>query len=182
MQIVVTEFLSIDGVMEDPRWTFEFSRGAEGDRFKWDELFGAEALLLGRVTYQGFAAAWPSMCSDDFGQRMNSIEKYVVSSTLTDAEATWGPTTILRGDIANELEALRRRPGGVLLVEGSAQLVGELANRDLVDQYRLMVFPIVLGAGRRLFPAAAAQPQRLTLVSSAVVGDGVLTLTYERSR
>src|SRR5580700_6042252 len=106
-RIVVTEFMSLDGVMEEPRWTFDFDRGEEGDKFKFDELFEAESLLLGRVTYQGFAAAWPSMGHDDFGKRMNSIHKYVVSSTLTDGEAAWGSTTVLRGDALEEIAALR---------------------------------------------------------------------------
>ena len=102
-RIVVTEFVSLDGVMEEPRWTFQFERGPDGAKFKFDELFDSEALLLGRVTYQGFAQAWPSMGTDDFGKRMNSIRKYVVSSTLTDAEATWGETTVIRGDVATEI-------------------------------------------------------------------------------
>src|ERR1700726_4062976 len=98
-RIVVTEFVSLDGVMDEPRWTFEFDRGKEGDQFKMDELFAAEALLLGRVTYQGFAAAWPSMGHDEFGKRMNSIQKYVVSATLTDSEASWTNTKVVRGDV-----------------------------------------------------------------------------------
>jgi dihydrofolate reductase len=133
-RIVVTEFVSLDGVMEEPRWTFEFDRGDAGNKFKWDELFGCEALLLGRVTYQGFAAAWPSMNADDFGKRMNSIHKYVVSSTLTDGEATWGSTTVLRGDVVTEITELRSQPGGDLLVEGSADLVHALAQFGLVDE------------------------------------------------
>src|SRR5579863_7956265 len=120
-RIVVTEFMSLDGVMEEPRWTFDHDRGPEGDQFKCDELFEAEALLLGRTTYQGFAAAWPSMGHDDFGQRMNAVEKYVVSSTLSDDEADWGPTTVLRGDAAAEVSALKEQAGGTLLVEGSAR-------------------------------------------------------------
>src|ERR1700732_4425060 len=102
-RIVVTEFVSLDGVMEEPRWTFDFERGKEGDQFKYEELFDAEALLLGRVTYQGFAAAWPNMGADDFGQRMNSIPKSVVSSTLPASEAAWGDTTVLSGDVAAEV-------------------------------------------------------------------------------
>ena len=116
-KIVVTEFMSLDGVMEEPRWTFDFDRGKEGDQFKYEELFDAESLLLGRTTYQGFAAAWPNMGGDDFGQRMNNIHKYVVSTTLADSEATWGPTTVLRGDVAAEVQALKDQPGvGVDLV------------------------------------------------------------------
>src|ERR1700719_2788215 len=137
-KIVVTEFVSLDGVVEEPRWTFEFDRAAEGDKFKYDELFEAEALLLGRVTYEGFAAAWPSMGNDEFGQRMNGIEEYVVSSTLDDDEATWGPTTVIRSDVVDEIARLKSQPGGNLLVEGSAQLVQTLIAHDLVDEYRLM--------------------------------------------
>ena len=176
MRIVVTEFVSLDGVMEEPRWTFDFDRGKEGDQFKYEELFDAESLLLGRTTYEGFAAAWPNMDGDDFGQRMNRIHKYVVSSTLADGEATWGPTTVLRGDVAAEVAALRNQPGGNLLVEGSAQLVHALVQHDLVDEYRLMVFPVILGRGRRAFPDTMPEPARLTIADSRTVGSGVLVL------
>ena len=177
-RIVVTEFVSLDGVMEEPRWTFDFDRGKEGDQFKYEELFDAESLLLGRVTYQGFAAAWPGMGHDDFGQRMNNIHKYVVSSTLTDAEATWGPTTVLRdGDVAAEVAALKAQPGdGNLLVEGSARLVHTLAQHGLVDEYRLMVFPVILGEGKRTFPDSMPAPAKLTITNSRTVGSGVLLL------
>jgi dihydrofolate reductase len=176
-RIVVTEFMSLDGVMEEPRWTFQFDRGQEGDAFKFDELFASEALLLGRVTYQGFAQAWPSMGTDDFGKRMNSIPKYVVSSTLTDAEAAWGPTTVIRGDAAAEIAKLKDQPGGDLLVEGSAQLVHTLVQHDLVDEYRLMVFPIILGSGKRVFPDAMPAPATLALSEAKTVGSGVQLLT-----
>jgi dihydrofolate reductase len=178
-RIVVTEFVSLDGVMEEPRWTFEFDRGPDGDRFKYDELFASEALLLGRITYQGFAQAWPNMGQDDFGQRMNNIPKYVVTSTLTDAEATWGPTTVIRGDIVAEIAKLKAEPGGDLLVEGSSQLARTLTARGLVDDYRLMVFPIILGSGKRLFPAEMNEPARLALTSSKTINDGILLLTYQ---
>jgi dihydrofolate reductase len=178
-RIVVTEFVSLDGVMEEPRaWTFQFDRGEDGDRFKSEELFGAEALLLGRVTYQLFAAAWPAMDGDEFGKRMNSIPKYVVSSTLSDSEASWGTTTVLRGDVVAEMAALRSQPGGDRLVHGSAQLVHTLAQHGLVDEYRLMVFPIVLGAGERLFPDAMPDPTELILTEAKTTGSGVLLLTY----
>jgi dihydrofolate reductase len=176
-RIVVTEFMSLDGVMEEPRWTFQFDRGQEGDKFKVDELFASEALLLGRVTYQGFAQAWPSMGTDDFGKRMNSIPKYVVSSTLTDAEAAWGPTTVIRGDAAAEIAKLKDQPGGDLLVEGSAQLVHTLVQHDLVDEYRLMVFPIILGSGKRVFPDTMTDPATLALSEATTVGSGVQLLT-----
>jgi dihydrofolate reductase len=176
-QIVVTEFMSLDGVMEEPRWTFDFERGPEGDAFKYDELFDAGALLLGRVTYQGFAAAWPDMGGDDFGQRMNSIPKYVVSSTLSDEDASWGPTTVLRGDPVEEVERLRGGFDGSLLVEGSAQLVHTLVKHDLVDEYRLLVFPVVLGAGKRAFPDQMPHPAKLEVTGARTVGTGVQMLT-----
>jgi dihydrofolate reductase len=177
-RIVVTEFVSLDGVMEEPRWTFQFERGPDGAKFKFDELFDSDALLLGRVTYQGFAQAWPSMGTDEFGQRMNRIRKYVVSSTLTDAEATWGDTTVIRGDVATEIARLKAEPGGDLLVEGSCQLAQTLIQHGLVDEYRLMVFPIVLGAGQRLFPDTMPEAAKLTLADSKTDADGVLLLTY----
>jgi dihydrofolate reductase len=181
-RIVVTEFMSLDGVMEEPRWTFQFDRGEEGDKFKVDELFGSEALLLGRVTYQGFAQAWPSMGGDDFGQRMNNIHKYVVSSTLTDSEATWGPTTVVRGDVAAEVAAIKDQPGGDLLVEGSARLVHTLAQHGLVDEYRLMIFPVLLGQGKRVFPDVMPAAARLTITDSRTVGSGVLLLNLTPDR
>jgi len=180
-RIVVTEFMSLDGVMEEPRWTFDFERGEAGDRFKYEELFDADALLLGRNTYDGFAAAWPSMGDDDFGRRMNEIAKYVVSSTLSEADAQWGPTTILRGTVADEVARLRQQFGGTLLVEGSAQLVHALAQADLVDAYRLMVFPVLLGAGKRVFPPEMPASRRLELVDQVVDGTGVMMLRYERA-
>ncbi len=160
-RIVLTEFISLDGVIEEPRWTFQFERGPDG-----------------RVTYQGFAQAWPSMGTDDFGKRMNSIPKYVVSSTLTDAEATWGPTTVIRGDVVAEITKLKAQPGGYLLVEGSSQLARTLIQHGLVDEYRLMLFPIVLGAGKRLFPAEVNETATLALTDAKPDLDGVMLLTY----
>jgi dihydrofolate reductase len=177
-RIVLTEFISLDGVIEEPRWTFQFERGPDGGKFKFDELFASEALLLGRVTYQGFAQAWPSMGTDDFGKRMNSIPKYVVSSTLTDAEATWGSTTVIRGDVVAEITKLKAQPGGDLLLEGSSQLAQTLIQHGLVDEYRLMLFPIVLGAGKRLFPAEVSEAATLELTEAKPDRDGVMLLTY----
>jgi dihydrofolate reductase len=177
-RIVVTEFISLDGVIGEPGWTFQFERGPDGAKFKWDELFGSDALLLGRVTYQGFAQAWPSMGEDDFGKRMNSIPKYVVSSTLTDEEANWGPTTVIRGDVVAEVTRLKAEASGDLLVEGSAQFAQTLIARGLVDEYRLMLFPIVLGAGKRLFPAEVDEQATLTLSEVKPDHDGVMLLTY----
>src|ERR1700676_210266 len=131
-RVVVSEFVSLDGVMEDPGgaegfehggWTFQFDQGAEGVKFKVDELSAADALLLGAVTYRGFAAAWPSMeGTGDFGERMNSIRKYVVSSTLTESEAHWSNTTVIRGEVGAEIAKLKDRPGGALLGAGRGKL------------------------------------------------------------
>jgi dihydrofolate reductase len=177
-RIVLTEFISLDGVMEEPRWTFGFERGPDGNAFKFDELFASEALLLGRVTYQGFAQAWPNMGTDEFGKRMNAIPKYVVSSTLTDAEATWGPTTVIRNDVVPEIEKLKAEQGGDLLAEGSCQLAQTLIQHGLVDEYRFMLFPIMLGAGRRLFPEQMDEAARLTLTEVKPDRDGVMLLRY----
>jgi dihydrofolate reductase len=187
-KIVVTEFVSLDGVMEDPGgaedfahggWTFEFSRGEEGDKFKLDELVEAEAQLLGRATYEGFAAAWPTMEDPvGFADKMNSMPKYVFSSTLE--EASWNNSTILSGDFATEIAKLKQEVDGVILVAGSAQLVQGLVANDLIDELRLMVFPVLLGSGKRLF---ASHPDKkvLRLTDSTTVGDGIAILTYERS-
>ncbi|MDX6610564.1 MAG: hypothetical protein QOF85_2489 [Solirubrobacterales bacterium] len=186
-KIVVTEFVSLDGVMEDPGgsedykhggWTFEIDRGEEGDKFKLDELFEAEAQLLGRVTYEGFAAAWPTREEDPggFAEKMNSMPKYVVSSTLR--EASWNNSTILSGELADEVAKLHREIDGVILVAGSAQLVQGLLERDLVDELRLMVFPVLLGKGKRLF-GDVSEKKPLSLVDSKTVGAGVSILTYE---
>jgi dihydrofolate reductase len=187
MKIVVSEFISLDGVMEDPGgaegykhggWSFKFKRGPEGDKFKVDELTAAEALLLGRTTYEGFAKAWPSIKDPDgFADRMNGIRKYVVSNTLKESEATWNNTTIIKGDLATEIAKLKARSGGDLLVFGSARLAQGLAENGLVDDYRLMVYPVILGGGKRLF-ADAGKMAPLELVDSKVAGDGIVMLTY----
>jgi len=185
-KVVVSEFVSLDGVMEDPGgaegfehggWVFQFERGPEGDRFKLDEVLEADAMLLGRVTYQGFAEAWPSRTDDQgFADKMNSMAKFVVSTTLEEAE--WNNSTLIRGDVAKEVSRLKAQPGGNILVAGSRTLVQTLIAHDLVDEYRLMVFPVVLGSGKRLFGDAAAATT-LRLVDSKAVGSGVLVLTYE---
>jgi dihydrofolate reductase len=187
-KLVVSQFVTVDGVMEDPGgaetfgrggWAFQYDRGAEGDRFKLDEVLAAEALLLGRITYQGFAAAWPSMTDEvGFAAKMNSIPKYVVSSTLE--HPSWNNTTQIRTDVVGEISALKQSTSGDVLVNGSAQLVNTLNEHDLVDEYRLMVFPVVLGAGKRLF-AEASSTRALRLQSSQPVGD-CLILIYEASR
>jgi dihydrofolate reductase len=186
-KIVVTEFISLDGVIESPGpvedykhagWTFELDRGEEGNQFKVDELFEAEAQLLGRVTYEGFAAAWPAMEGmGEFGEKMNNMPKYVLSSTLQNA--SWNNSTILRGDLAEEMSKLKGEVEGVILVAGSARLAQGLLEHGLVDELRLMVFPVILGSGKRLF-SDDADKTKLKLADSKVVGpDGVVILTYQ---
>jgi dihydrofolate reductase len=183
-KIVVTEFVSLDGVMEDPGgaenfkhggWSFEIARGEEGDKFKVDEAFASDALLLGRVTYEGFAEAWPSQ-EGEFADKFNNMPKYVVSSTLGEPE--WNNSTVLRGDIAEEIGKLKQELDGDIVVHGSARLVQTLVEHDLVDEFRLMVYPVVLGSGKRLFGDTSAK-KPLRLVDSKVVGDGVAILIYE---
>lgn len=186
-RIVVTEFVSLDGVIEAPGggenykhagWTFEIDRGEEGDKFKFDELMEADAQLLGRVTYDGFAAAWPTFTDNvGFADKMNAMPKYVVSSTLQSAD--WNNTTILSGDVVEEIKKLKDEVDGVILVAGSAQLVQTLIEHDLVDELRLMVFPVVLGSGKRLF-GDTTDKKPLRLADSKSVGDGIAILTYRR--
>ncbi len=183
-RIVVTEFVSLDGVMEDPGgsedfehggWSFEFSRGEKGDKFKLDEALEADALLLGRVTYEGFAEAWPTR-DGEFADKFNSMPKYVVSSTLVDPE--WNNSTVLKGDVAEQVSKLRESQDGDIVVHGSAQLVQTLLENDLVDEVRLMVFPVVLGKGKRVF-GETTEKKTLRLTDSKTVGDGVGILIYE---
>jgi len=186
-KIVVTEFVSLDGVMEDPGgaedfkhggWTFEISRGEEGDKFKLDELVEAEAQLLGRTTYEGFAAAWPKMDDEvGFADKMNSMPKFVVSKTLRAAE--WNNSTVLDGDLAEEVGKLKERFAGNILVAGSAQLVQGLLRHDLVDELRLMIFPVALGTGKRLFEDGA-DPRTFDLVETAQMG-AVAALVLRRA-
>ena len=182
-KIVVTEFVSLDGVIEDPGgaedfkyggWSFEISRGDEGDKFKLEEAFASEALLLGRVTYEGFAAAWPSR-EGEFADKFNTMPKYVVSSTLVEPE--WNNSIVLNGDLAAEVAKLKQQHDGDIVVHGSARLVQSLIEHDLVDELRLMVYPVVLGSGRRLF-GETSDKKTLWLAGSKVVGDGVTILTY----
>jgi dihydrofolate reductase len=186
-RIIVTEFVSLDGVMEDPGgsedfkyggWSFEFSRGDEGDKFKLDETFDSAALLLGRATYEGFAEAWPSR-DGEFADRFNSMPKYVVSSTLKNPE--WTNTTVLDGDVKQAVTKLRDEIDGNIVVHGSAQLVQTLLEQDLVHEVRLMVFPVVLGAGKRIF-GQTSDKKTLRLTDSKIVGDGVAILIYEPAR
>jgi dihydrofolate reductase len=181
-KVVVSQFISVDGVVEDPGgsenwerggWAFQFDRGEEGNQFKLDEVMASDALLLGRVTYEGFAEAWPSR-SGDFADKFNGMPKYVVSTTLKDPE--WNNSTVIADDVPAAVAKLKRDIDGDILVNGSVQLVQTLAENDLVDEYRFMVFPTVLGAGKRMFgetPAAAA----LRLVDAKPAGETFI-LTY----
>ena len=180
---MVTEFISLDGVIEAPGggegfkhdgWTFAFDRGDEGNKFKFDEVIEAKAQLLGRRTYEGFAAAWPSR-DGEFADLFNAMPKYVVSTTLEHAD--WNNTTILRS--LDDVAKTRDEVGGDMLVAGSAQLVQGLLERDLVDELRLMVFPVVLGTGKRLW-GETSDKKTFTLVDTKSVGEGVAILTLRR--
>jgi dihydrofolate reductase len=184
-KIVITEFMSLDGVVEDPGggedyehggWSFAISRGDEGDRFKLDEAMGSDALLLGRTTYEGFAEAWPQR-DGDFADKFNTMPKYVVSSTLRDPE--WTNSTVIDGDLATAIADIKARHDGDIVVHGSPRLAQGLLAQGLVDELRLMVFPTLLGAGRRLFGESPLElPFRL--VKSMLVGDdGVTILVYQ---
>lgn len=187
-RVIVSEFITLDGVIEAPGggegfehegWSFRFNRGENGDGFKFDELMAADAQLLGRVTYEGFARAWPSMEAGEFGVKMNAMPKYVVSRTLTAEQADWNNSTVIGQDLASEVTKLKQELAGDILVAGSAKLVQSLTARQLVDEYRLMVFPIVLGSGKRLF-GEGTSPTTLRLLDSTPIGpDGILILTYE---
>jgi dihydrofolate reductase len=182
-KIVVTEYISVDGVVEAPSgteefervgWTDPFSRGPEGDEFKVEETMAADAMLLGRVTYETFAAVWPHI-PGDFANAFNSMPKYVVSSTLKDPE--WNNTTVLAGDVIGNVRELKKRYERDVVVHGSPQLARTLIEHDLVDELRLMIYPVVVGAGKRLF-GQTSETKRLELVESKTFGDGVHILIY----
>jgi dihydrofolate reductase len=182
-KIVVTEFSSLDGVMEAPGgeefkypgWSFEFDRGEDGNQFKLEETMEADALLLGRRTYESFAGAWPDR-EGEFADKFNTMPKFLVSSTLTDPD--WNNTTVLEGDVVEAVRKLRDEFDGVIQVPGSRQLVHELIENDLVDQINLMIFPVVLGTGKRVF-GETSDKKPMKLVESKTVGDGVVILIYE---
>jgi dihydrofolate reductase len=186
-KVVVSQFVSLDGVMEDPAgnegsglgpWSFRFDRGPDGDKFKLDEVMASDALLLGRRTYEGFAEAWPGR-EGDFADKFNTMAKFVVSTTLDEAD--WNNSTVIRDNVAEEIAELKGRPGGDILVNGSIRLVQTLMEHDLVDEYRLMVFPVVLGRGKRLF-AEGSPTTTLRLADTRSVGpSGVVVLTYQRA-
>jgi dihydrofolate reductase len=183
-KIVATEYASLDGVVEAPGgfedfkyagWTFEIDRGEEFEKFKLDETLDSEALLLGRVTYEIFAASWPSM-EGEIADKFNAMPKYVVSSTLENPE--WNNSTLLKGDVVEEVSRLRQKLDGEIVVHGSPRLTQTLLEHDLVDELRMMVFPVVLGRGKRLF-GETSDKKRLRLTDSKVVGDGIAILVYE---
>jgi dihydrofolate reductase len=185
-RIVVTEFVSLDGVMEAPGgesfkyegWSFEFDRGDDGNQFKLDETMQADALLIGRRTYESFAGAWPQR-QGEFADKFNSMPKFVVSTTL--GEPDWNNTTVLDGgDATEQVRKLKEEFDGELQVPGSHRLVQELIESDLVDQVNLMVFPVILGTGKKAFEETPER-RNLKLKESKVVGDGVLVLIYERA-
>jgi dihydrofolate reductase len=187
-RVVATEYVTLDGVMEDPGgigkfatagWHFPFLN-EDTAQFKHDELFASDALLLGRVTYQEFAAAWPSRTDETgFADRMNSLPKYVASTTLTTAE--WSNTTVIRGDIAEAVAALKQQPGQDILLSGSAELLRTLMRRDLIEEYRLLVHPVVVGSGKRLF-GEGSETKRLRLVEAKAFSSGIVALTYQPER
>jgi dihydrofolate reductase len=186
-KLVVTEFVSIDGVFEDPGgsesfehggWTFEYDRGDDGNQFKLDETMEAEVQLLGRVTYEGFAEAWPSR-EGPFADKLNNDPKYVVSNSLESPE--WQNTTVISGDVVGGISKLKDETAGVILVHGSGTLVKTLLENDLVDELRLMVFPTILGRGKRVFPDGIDR-LKFKLADMRTVGpDGVQVLVYERA-
>jgi dihydrofolate reductase len=188
-KLVVTEFVSADGVFQDPGgvgeierggWSFKAEHGDEFDQFKTDELMAADVQLLGRATYEGFAKAWPEMeeTEGEFAVKMNRMPKYVVSTTLSDDDATWENSTVIRDDVQGAVARLKDEVDGDVLVTGSGQLVGTLLDEGLVDELRLMIYPIIVGEGRQLF-GSQQDMSELRLKDSKTIGpDGIIVLTY----
>jgi dihydrofolate reductase len=183
-RIVVTEYISVDGVVEAPSgaepfervgWTDDFSRGPEGDKFKVEETMAADALLLGRGTYDAFAPMWPHV-EGEFADKFNSMPKYVISSTLVNPE--WNNTQVLRGDVAEEVRKLTQQYERDIVVHGSPQLARALIEHDLVDELRLMVYPVIVGAGQRLFTETTAK-KNLRLAEARTFNDGIHVLVYQ---
>ena len=177
--LVVTEFLSLDGVMENPMWTFPYWND-EIAQFKGEESNASDALLLGRVTYEGFAEAWPKRTDEaSGGVYFNSVRKYVASTTLKEPLA-WNNSVLLKGDIVEAIAKLKQEPGKDITVHGSGRLIQTLMQHDLVDTYRLLVYPVVLGKGQRLFEEDTTA--KLNLVKSQSFSSGVVGLIYEPAR
>jgi dihydrofolate reductase len=172
-KVKLAMYVSIDGVVENPAWTGPFWSD-ELAKLQRDYLFASDALLLGRVTYEGFAAAWPTMeGTGDFGEKMNSMPKFVASTTL--AKGDWN-ATIIKGDLATEVAKLKEQPGQDLLIYGSGDLVDELARHGLIDEYRFMVHPVIVGSGKRLFNGETTTALRL--VDTVTTDTGVVVATY----
>jgi dihydrofolate reductase len=183
-RIVVSQFVSVDGVIEDPvgmeglgrgSWSSHGDSGAEGEKFKLDEILESDAMLLGRTTYDAYAEAWPGR-DGAYADKLNGMPKYVVSSTID--EPSWENSSVLRGEAPAEVASLKQRTDGDILIQGSAQLVDTLIQEDLVDEWRLMIFPIVVGTGKRCF-GDPGQSRPLRLVDSRAVGEGVAILVYK---
>ncbi len=183
-KVVVLEYVSLDGVMEDPGGAEQFEHGGwtipywndEIAKFQSDGLFASDALLLGRATYQEFAKAWPSMTDEaGFADRMNSLPKYVVSTTLEAVE--WNNSRLIKGNVAEEVARLKQQPGQDILIYGSGELIHTLMQHDLIDEYRLLVYPVVLGSGKRLFRDGSTTT--LKLVETQMFSSGVVALTYQ---
>ncbi|GAB4526173.1 MAG: dihydrofolate reductase family protein [Anaerolineae bacterium] len=175
-KIIVTEFMSLDGVIENPGWSMPYWNETIS-AFKAEETNTCDALLLGRVTYEGFAAAWPQS-EDEGAVYMNSVQKYVVSTTLDRAD--WNNTQIISANVADEIKTLKAQAGKDILVYGSGKLLETLMAHDLVDSYRILLYPVVLGEGQRFFPNGSTAT--LNLVRSEPVGGGVMALVYEPKR
>ena len=175
-KIVVTEFMSLDGVTEEPAWTFPYWND-EIAAFKGEETDASDALLLGRVTYEGFAGVWPER-TDEGADYFNSVRKYVVSTTLDTVE--WNNSALIRDNVVEEITNLKQQDGKDITVHGSATLVQTLMQHDLVDLYRLLVYPVVLGKGKRLFKEGI--PATLKLRTSQPFSSGVVALVYEPER
>ncbi len=177
MRLVATEYLSLDGVFEEPgHWSGPFFNDEAG-QFKWDELQASDAQLLGRKTYEGFAAAWPTMQgTGDFGEKMNTMPKYVVTSTLDRLE--WPGSKVIKGDVAAEVRMLKKQPGKDLLLAGSGQLFNALMREKLIDLYRFMVHPVVLGKGKRLFAESPGQTV-LDVTETKRFASGIVILEFE---
>jgi dihydrofolate reductase len=176
-RLIVSEFVSLDGVVENPGWTFQFE-SEDRNQYKFDEMAAADALLLGRVTYEGFAAAWPQMeeQTGEYGAWMNGYPKHVVSTTLEEP-LEWNNSSLFKGDVAEEVTRLKDQPGKDILVFGSGDLVNTLMQHDLIDEYRLMVFPVVVGSGKRLF--GEGDTKTLKLTQTRTFDSGAVVLTYE---
>ena len=186
-KIVVSENVTLDGVIEDPAgdegfrhggWVGLISNNPQLGKLALDEALSQKAFLLGRRTYEWLAARWPSR-SGELADRLNSLPKYVVSSTLEDP--AWNNSTVLKGDVLAEVPALKQEIDGDIVVPGSFQLVRTLMEHDLVDELRLKIFPVVLGAGERLF-GETSDKKPMRLLSTQAIGDGIAYLTYQPVR